>query len=80
MQAHIQKWGNSLAVRIPKTVADEVGLTNDSAVEITITDGQILIRPVKTQVYSLDDLLAQVTPDNLHSEVDTGDAIGKEVW
>jgi antitoxin MazE len=80
MQAHIQKWGNSLAVRIPKTVADEVGLTNDSAVEITITDGQILIRPVKTQVYSLDDLLAQVTTDNLHSEVDTGDAIGKEVW
>jgi len=80
MQAHIQKWGNSLAVRIPKTVADEIGLTNKSAVEITITDGQILIRPVQTQVYRLDDLLAQITPDNLHGEFDTGDAVGKEVW
>jgi antitoxin MazE len=80
MQAHIQKWGNSLAVRIPKTFADEVGLTDDSPIEITIKDGQILIRPVQTQAYHLDDLLAQVTPDNLHGEVDTGDTVGKEVW
>ena len=80
MQAHIQKWGNSLAVRIPKTFADEVGLTNDSAVEITIRNGEIVITPKPAQQYQLDDLLSQITDDNLHGEVDMGDAVGKEVW
>jgi antitoxin MazE len=79
MQSHIRKWGNSLAVRIPKTFADAVGLTDDSPVEITIKDGQILIRPVQTQVYRLHNLLAQVTPDNIHGEIDTGFAVGREI-
>jgi antitoxin MazE len=78
MQSRIQKWGNSLAVRIPKVLADEVGLTNNTFVELAIKDGQIVIRPILAQQYRLDDLLAQITDDNLHGEINTGNAIGKE--
>jgi antitoxin MazE len=77
MKTRIQKWGNSLTVRIPKTFADETGLTTDSAVEITLTEVQIIITPL-TQP-TLEDLLAQITDDNIHTETDTGDPIGNEV-
>ena len=70
MQAHIRRWGNSLAVRIPKALADEVGLTNGSPISITIKNGQIVIRPAQAPRYRLDDLLAQITDDNKHGEID----------
>lgn len=80
MRTKIQKWGNSLAVRIPKALADETGISLDAAVEIKVVDGQILIVPLLAPHYELDTLLLGVTPDNLHSEIDTGDAVGNEVW
>ena len=80
MLAKIQKWGNSLALRIPKTFAEETGLDNDSSVEIRIVDGEIHILPVQEMYYKLEDLLDDVTADNLHDEVNTGDALGNEVW
>ena len=80
MQAKIQKWGNSLAVRIPKALASETGLDKDSAVEIRVVDGQLHIVPVQTTEYELEDLLNAVTAENRHDEVDTGDAVGNEVW
>jgi antitoxin MazE len=80
MQTKIQKWGNSLAVRIPKAFAEEAGLDTDSAVDIQVVDGHIHIIPIKKPVYDLDDLLENITPDNLHGEVDTGDAVGNEAW
>ena len=80
MLAKIQKWGNSLALRIPKTLAEETGLDNESPVEIRIVDGQIHIVPVQEPIYKLEDLLAAITADNVHDEVDTGDSIGHEVW
>lgn len=79
MQARIQKWGNSLAIRIPKPFAMEVGLEQNSSVTISISGGKLVLEPVKP-VYSLEKLLAQVTPDNLHQETETGPAIGNEVW
>lgn len=78
MHAHIQRWGNSLAIRIPKAFAQEAGLQADSEVEITLRDGEIVVR--KRPTYSLDDLLALVTPENRHEEWDMGPAVGKEVW
>jgi antitoxin MazE len=78
MKTRVQKWGNSLAVRIPKTFADESGLTTDSPVEITLADGQVIITPLAHP--TLEDLLAQITNDNIHTEIDTGDPIGAEVW
>lgn len=80
MIAKIQKWGNSLALRIPKTFADETGIGSDTTVEIWVVDGQIHIAPIREIHYELDDLLNQVNPDNVHNEIDTGDAVGNEGW
>lgn len=78
MLAKAQKWGNSLAVRLPKNVAEECGITVDSAVEVLKEDNVIVIKPVKRKL-SLESLLAQVTKENLHSEVLTGKPLGKEL-
>ncbi|MGJ3237166.1 MAG: AbrB/MazE/SpoVT family DNA-binding domain-containing protein [Anaerolineae bacterium] len=80
MLAKIQKWGNSLALRIPKAFAEETGIDKNSAVEIRVVDGEIHIVPVRDNRYNLADLLAEVTEDNLHEEVDTGNAMGNESW
>jgi antitoxin MazE len=75
-QSHIAHWGSSLAVRIPKPLAEEWGVRAGSAIEIT-TDGERLTLTKRT--YDLDELLSRVTTDNLHSEWDTGSAQSKEV-
>jgi antitoxin MazE len=80
VETRIQKWGNSLAVRIPKPFAAEVGLEPNSSVEISLVDGSLVITPVAKPVLSLRDLLAQVNEANLHREVDTGPAVGNEIW
>ena len=78
MNTRIQKWGNSLALRIPKAYAQQLGLRSDSAVKILIEGERLVIEPVTRE--TLDDLLAQVTPENLHRETDWGVSVGKEVW
>jgi antitoxin MazE len=80
MLTKIQKWGNSLALRIPKAFAVDAQLENDSVVEVLLVDGQIVIKPVARPQWSLEQLLAGVNSDNLHREVDTGDAMGIEIW
>jgi antitoxin MazE len=76
----VKKWGNSLALRIPKPLADEVGLAEDSAVDLFLEEGKLVIVPAVAPRYILESLLADVTVDNLHDEVDTGVAMGGEVW
>jgi antitoxin MazE len=80
MLTKVQKWGNSLALRIPKTFAHDAQLENDSMVEISLVDGQIVIKPVIKRTWTLEQLLTGVTKDNLHAETDTGQAQGNEVW
>jgi antitoxin MazE len=80
MQARIQKWGNSLAIRIPKAFAEEAGLETDSPVEITLYEGRLVISPRHKPKYTLEELLAQVTDDNIHEEIDTGPSVGNEAW
>jgi len=80
MIIHVQKWGNSLAVRIPKPFAIEVGLEKDTPVEVSLVDGKLVIVPVVEPALTLEHLLAQVTESNLHREVDTGPIMGNEVW
>jgi antitoxin MazE len=80
VNARVQKWGNSLAVRIPKPFALEVGLVKDGEVEITVDEGNLVISPRLARSYHLADLLAGVRKGNLHSEVDTGVPVGREVW
>jgi len=80
MEIRVKKWGNSLALRIPKPLAVEVGLEDSSPVELSLMDGRLVITPVVEPELSLATLLAQVTEENLHGEVDTGPAVGGEVW
>ena len=80
MKTRIQKWGNSLALRIPKSFADEVGIQKETAVEVSITEGKLVITPVTKPKLTLKQLLANVTKENLHHEVDTGSAVGNETW
>jgi len=80
MKTRVQKWGNSLALRIPKSFADEVGLQKETSVEVSLADGKIVVTPVAKRKLTLEQLLSKVTKDNLHHEVDTGSAVGNETW
>lgn len=81
MQTQVKKWGNSLALRVPKTFAEEMDIEADTAVEMTVVDGKLVITPlVEPATFVLDDLLSRITPENLHHEVDTGEPVGNEVW
>jgi antitoxin MazE len=80
MRVGIQKWGNSLAVRIPKAIAMESKISQGSQVELTLDKGCVVLRPIEAAKYSLEELLAGIRKDNLHEEVDTGEAVGREAW
>lgn len=79
MKSKVQKWGNSLALRIPKPFALEIHLEEDSDVNVSLVNGQIIIEPLQKE-YSLDELLVGVTKKNVHHEVDFGPAQGNEIW
>ena len=79
METRIQKWGNSLAVRIPKHLAENLHLARGSTVELHIQDGNLVLVPYPAAV-TLDDLLGDVTPNNLHGETVTGEPQGRESW
>ena len=80
MLTKVKKWGNSLAVRIPKPYAAEAGLEPNTPVEISLVDGKIVLVPVSEPAPTLEGLLAQVTEQNLHGEVDFGPPVDGEVW
>lgn len=80
MRVRVQKWGNSLALRIPKSFATETKLNSGTEVDLSLEDGRLIITPLAEPSYELTELLSQVTPENLHSEIDAGPSIGSEVW
>ena len=80
MKTRVQKWGNSLALRIPKSFAEDAGLKKETAIEVTLADGKLIIEPIAEPKPTLKKLLSKITKDNLHSEVDTGPVIGNEIW
>ena len=80
MKTRVQKWGNSLALRIPKPFATEIGLRRNSPVEVSVVEGRLVIVPVVEPALTLKHLLAQVNEDNLHGEIETGPAVGREAW
>jgi antitoxin MazE len=77
---YIRKWGNSLAVRLPQSLLAQLNLQADGEVEISIDEGRLILSPVKKPSYRLDELLAQISPESLHDEIDFGKPVGKEVW
>jgi antitoxin MazE len=80
MRTRVQKWGNSLALRIPKSFAAEAGLHADSAVELKLVDGTLVVHAITPPPLTLEQLLRGITDQNLPGEWDTGPAVGKEVW
>lgn len=80
MKVQIQKWGNSLALRIPKSFAIESKIEQGSTVEVSVKRGKLVVAPLIAPELTLEELLSKVTQRNLHREVDSGDAAGKEVW
>lgn len=80
MQTRIQRWGNSLGLRIPKSFAAEARVEAGSTVDISVLDGALIVRPVPAPRYELEELLEGVHPSNLHGETDWGEPSGREAW
>ena len=80
MRTKIVKWGNSLGLRIPKSFAEEVRVGEGSVVDLSMEDGNLVVKPADVVEVDLEDLLARITDDNIHGEIDTGDAVGGESW
>jgi antitoxin MazE len=80
MKSSIRKWGNSASVRIPAAVMQAARLNLDQAVNIREETGRIIIEPLQKPEYDLAKLLAGITPENRHEEINTGAAVGNEVW
>ena len=80
MLTKIRMWGNSLGLRIPKSFAAETGVEAGSAVDISVENGDLVIRPVRRRKYDLQELLEKVSSSNVHGEVSTGKPRGREVW
>ncbi len=82
MTTKIQKWGNSLAVRVPKTLAKHLKLKAGTTVSLVqkARSFEVLAEPVKKGKYTLEELVARITRENRHEEIDWGKPVGKEVW
>jgi antitoxin MazE len=80
MKTRVRKWGNSLALRIPKTFAAEAGISEDTPVDLSLVKGKLVIKPSFGEALTLEDLLRGLTDKNIHGQWDTGPAVGKEVW
>lgn len=78
MKTTAQMWGNSLAVRVPKNVAQQAGLRAKDDLEIEVRKGALVLRPYLRRVYRLEDLVKRITPRNVHEEFDFGEPVGRE--
>ncbi len=80
MQSKVQLWGNSLALRIPKYIANQIKIRNGSNVDVSLNEDKIIIKPIKDNQESLDSLLSKIKNDNIHKEKDFGEPVGSEIW
>ncbi len=80
MDATVQKWGNSLALRIPSALAKEINLRQGSPVDVAVEEGRIVVKPARARKLSLAQMLKGVTEANRHPEQDWGAPLGRETW
>lgn len=80
MRIKIQKWGNSLALRIPKAFAFQSKIREDEYVNLSLDENKIVIEPVEEKKYSLNELVSGINKSNLHHEIETGTQVGNELW
>jgi antitoxin MazE len=79
METKIQRWGNSLGVRIPRSMAIDAQVEAGSTVDVTLRDGALVLRPVRPKLDARD-LVKAITARNMHDAIDMGDTTGREVW
>ncbi len=80
MRVSVQKWGNSLALRIPRSFAEETEIRNGSVVDLSVVQGRLVVKPMTKAQYDLKRLLAGVTKRNRHGKIQTGERVGHEAW
>lgn len=80
MVATVARWGNSLAIRLPQHLVKEIQLAEGVEVDLVVIDGNLVIKPRSRKRYTLDELISAITPENLHTEVESGVAVGNEAW
>jgi antitoxin MazE len=81
VRARVQRWGNSLALRIPQAFGKELNLRAESSVDMTVDSGRLILVPIEdSPVATLSELLDQVSDENRHTEVQTGRPVGYETW
>lgn len=80
MVTKVQKWGNSLGLRLPKKLADDLNMATGTEVDIVVHEGKLVLTPRHPKRFTLDELLSRVTKRNKHSEVDLGPGRGDEQW
>ncbi len=80
MKTRVQKWGNSLALRIPRPLAAGANVAAGTSVDIELREGRLIVERTQSPHYDLDDLLAGIDASNLHAEIGTGTRAGREIW
>ena len=80
MTTKVQQWGNSLALRIPRSFAKDIHLEKGASVDLSVKEGRLVIEPSRRQTLLLSALLGKITKENLHAETDLGSATGNEAW
>ena len=80
MHLTAQKWGNSLAIRIPKSYTINSGIEEGTEIELVFDKGCIVMIPTQKKKKTLAEFLSLVTPENIHTETQTGNIVGKEIW
>ena len=78
MRTKAQKWGNSVAIRVPKRIVEKAGIELGCEFDIDVDGDKIVLLPRRRSGYRLADLVGQITVENLHGEVDFGEAVGHE--
>lgn len=79
MRTQIVGWGNSQALRIPREMLDALQVSEGDEVEMVVENGLLTVQPVHRKL-SLESLVAKITPENRHKEIDWGKPVGSEVW
>ncbi len=79
-KTRIMKWGNWYGIKVPKKYVELLGLFDGDAVMLIIENEKIVIKPISSINYSLDELISKITPENFHTEIDFGPRVGREFW
>ena len=80
IRASVGRWGNSAAVRLPATLLAQANFSAQQPIDLVLSNGRIILEPVAATEFDLTELLAKVTPENLHGEIDFGAPVGKEAF